>query len=148
MVMDMFVFLSLIPGIEARGASFLLVCSNQWLLIPLAIVLNFVAIVVFIKILDAAKLPKKMENFLEKKLDKRIKKIESWFQKYGNYALFLLIALPLTGIGAFTGAFIGRVFGLKGTFFYFMIILAIILSIIPALLIAYGISLFGFTCNL
>ena len=146
--MNVFLLLSIIPGIEARGASFLLVCSNQWLLIPLAVVLNFAAVLVFIKIIDTAKLPGSIEDFLKRKMKKHTARIENWFQRYGNYAIFLLIALPSTGIGSFTGAFIGRVFGLKGTFFYSMIMLATILSIIPALLIAYGVSLFGFTCNL
>ena len=141
-----FLLLSMIPGIEARGSSIYFLCSNQYLFIPLTIILNFFAILVFVYLLDSAKVPKRIENFLENRARKKIKLIEKWFGKYGNIAILLLIALPSTGIGSFTGAFIGRVFGLRGKTFYLAILLAVIFSLIPSVLIAYGINIFGIEC--
>lgn len=136
----------MVPGIEARGASIYFLCSNQYVFIPLTIALNFFAILVFVYLLDSARIPGRIERFLENRAKKKAKLLEKWFSKYGNLAVFLLIALPSTGIGSFTGAFIGRVFELSGRKFYLVILLAIILSLIPSVLIAYGINIFGIKC--
>jgi uncharacterized membrane protein len=80
-------------------------------------------------------LPQRVEGFLEKRRQKAIKRIEGWFGKYGNIALFLLIALPFTGVGSYSGAFIGRVFDLKGAKFYLMILAAISFSLLFGFLI-------------
>jgi uncharacterized membrane protein len=76
-----------------------------------------------------------VERFLEKKGEKAMKRAENWFHKYGNIVLFLLIALPFTGVGSFTGSFIGRVFELKGTRFYLMILGSICFSVVFGFLI-------------
>jgi len=122
--------LSMVPAIEAMGASMYFFCSSQFIYMPLCILLNFIGVVVFIKILDREMLPQRVESFLEKRRQKAAKRIENWFGSYGNIALFFLIALPLTGIGSYTGAFIGRVFELKGARFYLMILVAISFSLV------------------
>lgn len=122
--------LSMVPAIEAMGASVYFFCSSQFIYLPLCILLNFIGVVVFIKILDREMLPQRVESFLEKRRQKAAKRIENWFGSYGNIALFFLIALPLTGIGSYTGAFIGRVFELKGARFYLMILVAISFSLV------------------
>ncbi len=138
--------LSLVPGLEARASSIYFICSGKYLFIPLAVALNFIAVLVFLKLLDKALVPNRVERFLESRADKIMNKAERWFKKYGNIAIFLLVALPSTGIGSFSGAFIGRVFELKGRSFYFAIILGILFSLLPAILIAYGISVLGIKC--
>ncbi len=140
------VFLSLVPGIEAMWTSAYLICSSRYSLIPLAVVLNFISVFVFIKLLDASKLPSIVNKFLEQKIYKKMNKLENWFNKYGSYAILLLISLPLSGIGSFSGAFIAKVFGISGFKLYSIIFISILLSLVPAFLISYGINIIGITC--
>ncbi len=141
-----FLLLSAVPGIEARGSSIYFLCSQNYAFIPLTVMINFIAILVFIRLLEMARVPRRVERFLERRAKKRVDFIEKLFEKYGNMAIFLLIALPSTGVGSFTGAFIGKVFELKGRLFYVSILLAIIFSLLPSLLIAYGINIIGIRC--
>ena len=127
--------LSMVPAIEAMGASVYFFCSGQLLYLPLCVLLNFLGVFVFIKAMDRGMLPQRVEKFLERRREKAAKRIEGWFGRYGNIALFFLIAMPLTGIGSYSGAFIGRVFELKGAKFYLMILLAISFSLVFGFLI-------------
>ncbi len=141
MIWDLSMLLvSLVPGIEARGASIYFFCSNQLMLIPFAVALNFAGVMFFLKLLDAGKVPGRVESLIEKRAGKFAERIERWFERYGNITLFLLIALPSTGIGSYTGAFIGRVFGLEGAKFYTYILLGIISSLALAFTIAFAIN--------
>ena len=145
--MDLIFFIvSAIPGLEARASTVYFVCSGAYHLIPVAIVINFVAVIAFIKIIDRFGLPGGIEKFLKKRLDRKMDRIERWFGRYGDTAIFLLIALPASGIGSYSGAFLGRVFGLKGVWFYASILLAIVVSLLPAFFIGYGISLLDIHC--
>jgi uncharacterized membrane protein len=124
------ILLSVVPAIEAMWASSYFFFSNQSLYVPLCIALNFLGVVAFVKAMDRGMLPSRIEKLLEKKAGKAMKRAESWFQRYGNFTLLILIALPFTGVGSYTGAFIGRVFELKGKAFYLMILCSITLSVI------------------
>jgi len=124
------VLLSIVPGIEAMWSSAYFFCSGQLSYIPLAILLNFLGVVAFIKLADTGMVPKRIEAFLEKRREKAMAKAEKWFRRYGNIVLFFLIAMPFTGVGSYTGSFIGRVFELKGARFYLMILAAISFSVI------------------
>ena len=147
MVNDIIVILlAAVPGIEAMWSSAYLICSNSMNLVPLAIVINFLAVMAFIKIIDNYKLPVKVENFIERRVNSRIKKFEKWFSKYGYVVLLILIGLPLSGVGSYTGAFIGRVLGLKKHIFYLCVFLGISFSVTFAFLIAYGIDIIGVKC--
>lgn len=141
-----FLIISAVPGLEARASTVYFVCSNSYYLIPVAIIINFIAVIVFIKLMDKFGLPFALERFLKKRLSKKMDKIENWFRKYGDVAIFLLIALPASGVGSYSGAFLGRIFGLKGKKFYLSILLAIAASIIPALFLGYGITMLDIKC--
>jgi uncharacterized membrane protein len=134
---EIFLLLSAVPGIEARGSSIYFIYSGEWFLIPLAIFINFIAVAVFIKLLEMGKVPGRIDVYMERKLKKLHRRVDNWFEKYGNVAIFLLIALPSTGIGSFTGAFIGRAFGLKGKVFYASILLGIACSLVISFPVAY-----------
>jgi uncharacterized membrane protein len=88
-----------------------------------------------VKLIDRGMLPPRIEKLLQRRAEKATMRVESWFQRYGNFSLFLLIALPFTGVGSYTGAFIGRVFQLKGTSFYLMILGSISMSVVFGYLI-------------
>lgn len=139
------VLLSIVPSIEAMWASVYFFCSGQFIYIPLAVLLNFMGVVTFVKLIDRGMIPKRIEAFLEKRREKAILRAEKWFQKYGNFVLFFLISLPLTGVGSYTGAFIGRVFELKGAKFYLMILVAISFSLVFGFLIGNFLNLL-FVC--
>jgi len=138
--------LSFVPALEARVPTIYFVCSNQLLLIPVAVLLNFLGVVAFISIIDRTPLSEKVNNFMTKKTGSKRHKIKSWFDKYGNAAMFLMIGLPSTGVGSYTGAFLGRALGLKGVVFYLSVLAGILISIIPAILIGVGISVLGVVC--
>jgi uncharacterized membrane protein len=140
-------FLSIVPGLEARFSALLLLCQGHAWLIPLSVILNFAAVLLFVKLLDYSLLPKRVERFLEKRLEKRAEMIENWFEKYGSFFLFILIALPSTGVGSFTAAFIGSVFELRGWLFYISLFLGIIVSILPVLALIHGINFAGLGCQ-
>ncbi|MBI5347074.1 MAG: small multi-drug export protein [Candidatus Aenigmarchaeota archaeon] len=139
-------FISAVPGLEARAAALYMMCTGNFILIPAAVLINFIAVLIFLRLLDSALVPERVERFLKKRARKAMHKAERWFKKYGNIAIFLLVALPSTGIGSFSGAFIGRIFGLRGYAFYLAIIFGIALSLIPAMLVAYGINVLGLGC--
>ena len=124
------VLLSIVPGIEAMWSSAYFFCSGQLAYIPMAILLNFLGVVAFIKLLDRGMVPKRIESFLETRRKKAMDRAEKWFGRYGNIVLFFLIAMPFTGVGSYTGSFIGRIFELKGARFYLMILGAISFSVI------------------
>ncbi len=125
----------MVPGIEAMWSSSYFFCSGQSAYILLAILLNFAGVVTFVKLLDRGMVPKRIEGFLEKRRKKAMDRAEKWFGRYGNAVLFLLIAMPFTGVGSYTGAFIGRVFELKGARFYLMLLAAISFSVVFGFLI-------------
>jgi uncharacterized membrane protein len=139
------VLLSIVPGIEAMWSSAYFFCSGQLAFILLAILLNFLGVVAFIKLADKGMVPQRIESFFERRREKAAKRVEGWFGRYGNVALFLLIAMPFTGVGSYTGAFIGRVFELKGARFYLMILAAISFSVIFGFLIGSAFNLV-FSC--
>lgn len=138
--------LSIIPGIEARGTSLYLLCSQNLSLIPFAVVLNFIGVFVFLKLLEKLLIPTRIENFLKRKTHGKIKKAEKLFEKYGDFAIFLLISIPSTGIGAYSGAFLGKVLGLKGWVFYLAIFLGILFSLLPLILVNLGFQIIKFNC--
>jgi uncharacterized membrane protein len=129
------VLLSIVPGIEAMWSSAYFFCSGQLAYIPPAILLNFLGVVAFIKLVDRGMIPKRIEGFLEKRGKKATARAEKWFKRYGNVALFFLIAMPFTGVGSYTGSFIGRIFELKGARFYLMLLAAISFSVVFGFLI-------------
>ena len=142
----LFLLLSMVPGIEARGSSIYFLCSNQAWLVPVTVFLNFIAVLVFIKVLELGHVPGRIESFLERRLDKYYQRVDGWFHRYGNLALFLLIALPSTGVGSFTGAFIGKAFDLRGRVFYLFLLLGIACSLVISFAAAYFLDALYIRC--
>jgi len=148
--MDIFVIaallLALVPAIEARVPTIYFVCSGQWLLIPIAVLLNFFGTIVFVALIDRTSLSTRIHGFMTKKTGSKREKIKKLFDKYGSAGMFLLIGLPSTGVGSYSGAFLGRVLGLKGRIYYSSILLGILISLVPAILIGLGVNVMGVTC--
>ena len=144
---EILILLSMVPSIEAMWVSVYFLCSKQEFLLPFTIILNFISVLIFLKIIDAALLPEKIEKFLERRLNKKIIIFEKWFQRYGTIVLIVLIAMPFSGVGSFTGALIGRVFELNKKRLYLSVFLGISLSLLPSFIIAHSIhNYLGISC--
>ena len=111
--------ISMVPVVELRGAIPIGVAHGLefWQAIPVAIVGNLVPvpfIIVFIKKIFAwmrRKLPRL--NGLVTRLENRaVSKIDT-VRKYAFWGLFLFVAIPLPGTGAWTGALIAAMMDMR-----------------------------------
>ena len=104
--------ISMVPVIELRGAIPIGVGAglNLWLTIAVSIVGNLVPvpfIIIFIKKIFAWLRTKNEKlNSLVTRLEKRAESKSATVQKYAFWGLFVLVAIPLPGTGAWTGALV------------------------------------------
>ncbi len=104
--------ISMVPVIELRGAIPIGVGAglNLWLAIAVSIVGNLVPvpfIIIFIKKIFAWLRTKSEKlNGLVTRLEKRAENKSVTVQKYAFWGLFILVAIPLPGTGAWTGALV------------------------------------------
>lgn len=104
--------ISMVPVIELRGAIPIGVGAglNLWLAIGVSIVGNLVPvpfIIIFIKKIFAWMRGKSDKlNGLVTRLEKRAEAKSETVQKYAFWGLFILVAIPLPGTGAWTGALV------------------------------------------
>lgn len=104
--------ISMVPVVELRGAIPIAVANgvNLWVAILVSIIGNMVPvpfIIVFIKRIFSW-LRKKSVRFerIVNKLETRAAKKSDSVQKYAFWGLFILVAIPLPGTGAWTGALV------------------------------------------
>lgn len=137
--------ISMIPVVELRGALPIGVGMSlpPLLSAAIAIIGNLVPIPFLLllvpKVFDFLrdkKYTKKFIAWLENKADKNHKTID----KYGWLGLFILVAIPLPGTGAWTGALVASCFKMK----FWPSMLAIIAGVIAAGAIVLAIT-YGFT---
>ena len=104
--------ISMVPVIELRGAIPIGVGAglNLWLAIAVSIVGNLVPvpfIIIFIKKIFAWMRGKSDKlNGLVTRLEKRAEAKSETVKKYAFWGLFILVAIPLPGTGAWTGALV------------------------------------------
>lgn len=139
-------FISMVPVIELRGA-IPVGCANG-----LSPIVNFIFAVIgnmipvpFILLLFAfvlewmkkcnIKFIQKPALWIENKLMRGSAKVE----KYKLLGLFILVAIPLPGTGAWTGAGVAAILGLKFKHAFPMILLGVIVAGIIVTLISYGV---------
>lgn len=141
------VLLSMVPVIELRGA--LPIATevyhlNYWYSLVLCIVGNIIPvpfIIVFIKRIFAW-LRKHMQSLdgLVTKLEKRAEKKSETVQKYAFWGLFLFVAIPLPGTGAWTGALIAAMLDMKVKKAFPSIFLGVITAAIIVSIVTKGIA--------
>ncbi len=113
-------FVSMVPLIELRGAVPIgtgMGLPWHWTLIvaiignclPIPVILLFVKAVLKWMRGCSVGLFNKVSNWLYEKADKNRPKID----KYGAWGLFLFVAIPLPGTGAWTGALVASLFDMK-----------------------------------
>ena len=111
----MTLFISMVPVIELRGAIPVATAAgmNFWAAILVSIVGNLIPvpfIIIFLKKLFAwlRRISPKLD-YLVSKLEKRAEKKSESVRKYAFWGLFILVAIPLPGTGAWTGAMVAAI---------------------------------------
>ncbi len=134
---------SMIPIIELRGAiplgaglelpfwqNYLISVVGNML--PIPVILLFVKAVLQFMQRCRVKLFNKISNFIFKKAEKNKPKIE----KYSFWGLFLFVAIPIPGTGAWTGSLVAALIGMK----FWKAMLSVFLGVLTAGLIMSAIS--------
>lgn len=140
-------FVSMIPVIELRGAIPIGVGLGlpYWVSVLVSLIGNIIPvpfIIIFIKAIFAwiRKVMPKLDGFVTK-LEQRAEKKRATVEKYAFWGLFLFVAIPLPGTGAWTGALIAAMMDmpLKKAF------PSVALGVITAAIIVTTVTFFGFT---
>ena len=145
----LYVFLiSMVPVIELRGA------------IPVGVGLGrpFYAVVLTALLGNIAPVPililftrrvfewlRKKSDFLERMVSKMERKAESkrdLLQKYELLGLCILVAIPLPGTGAWTGALVAAVFNLRLKYSFPAIALGVLIAGVIVSVVTYGVAVF------
>lgn len=137
---------SMIPIIELRGAIPLgaalqlpfwmnYILSVVGNLLPVPIILLFVKAVLNWMKGCKVKFFNKVSNWLFEKADKNRGKIE----KYGFWGLFIFVAIPLPGTGAWTGSLVAAVIDMKFGKAFLSVMLGVMTAGVIMTLISYGV---------
>ncbi len=115
----MTLLISMIPVIELRGAIPIAVANG--LSFPVALIVSFIGnlipvpfIIIFIrKIFEWMRKISPKLNSLVTKLEQRAEKKSDVVLKYAFWGLFILVAIPLPGTGAWTGALVAAMLNMR-----------------------------------
>ncbi len=140
-------FVSMVPVIELRGA---IPIGTQggyelepYIAIPVAIIGNLIPIpfiIIFIKKIFAwmrKTMPKL--NGLVTKLEQRALSKKETVEKYAFWGLFIFVAIPLPGTGAWTGALIAAMLDMKLGRALPSIVLGVLTAGVIVTLVTYGV---------
>lgn len=112
-------FISMVPIIELRGAIPIGVGMGlrPWIAIGVSIIGNLVPvpfIIIFIKKIFSwlRSINKKLDSFVTR-LEKRAQAKSVTVQKFAFWGLFMLVAIPLPGTGAWTGALVAALLEMR-----------------------------------
>lgn len=105
--------LSMAPISEARGAILFGIAAglNPWIVLPLSLAGNILAIPIVFWILRQAHLREFIMKLFHKTAAGHIDKHKDKFELYKELALFAFVALPLPITGGYTGTLISEVLG-------------------------------------
>ena len=143
--------ISMVPVVELRGAIPIAWAHGLpfWWAIPVAIIGNLVPvpfIIIFIKKIFAWLRTKSrwLESLVTRLENRAIGKIDT-VKKYAFWGLFLFVAIPLPGTGAWTGALIAAMLDMKVKDAFPSIALGVVTAgaIITFLTYVVGLTIFG-----
>ena len=136
--------ISMVPVVELRGAIPIGVAHGLpfWWAIPVAIVGNLVPvpfIIIFIKKIFAWLRTKSrwLENLVTRMENRAIGKIDT-VKKYAFWGLFLFVAIPLPGTGAWTGSLIAAMMDMKVKEAFPSILLGVVTAGVIISFVTYG----------
>ena len=138
--------MSMVPIIELRGAlpSGVAMGLSPWTAFAVSVIGNMVPvpfIILFIRrILDWMKRFDTFRRFAEK-LEAKAQKHEDKIQKYEALGIFILVALPLPGTGAWTGSLVAAIFAIRLKSAVPVIFAGVITAGLIVLFITYGVVL-------
>jgi len=136
--------MSMVPVIELRGAlpSGVAMGLTPWTAFIVSVIGNMVPvpfIILFIRrILDWMKRFDRFRRIAER-LENKAKKHEDKIVKYEALGLFILVALPLPGTGAWTGSLVAAIFDLRLRNAVPVIFAGVITAGLIVLFITYGV---------
>lgn len=141
----MTLLVSMVPIVELRGAIPIATAHGlePYISIPIAIVGNLIPvpfIIIFIKKIFAwiRKVMPKLDGFVTKLENRALSKKET-VEKYAFWGLFLFVAIPLPGTGAWTGALIAAMLDMKLSRAFPSIVLGVLCAGVVVTLVTYGV---------
>ena len=134
--------ISMVPILELRGgllaAGPAILDIPQWQAIPICIVGNLIPIpfilLLITKIFDWMKGTKKLKPMVEK-LEKKAMSKSANIEKYEFWGLVIFVGIPLPGTGAWTGALIAALLGIR----FRKAFPAIVLGVFLMTVLSYGV---------
>ncbi len=135
--------ISMIPVLELRGG--LIAASLLGLHWPLAVALCVVGnlipipfVIIFIKkIFECLKNVRSIAPIINK-LEEKAKKSSEKIFKYEKWGLYFFVSIPLPGTGAWTGALVAALFGIKIKNAFLLIFLGILTAAVIMTIFSYG----------
>lgn len=138
-------FVAMVPVIELRGAlpigvgmglaplaaTAIAVAGN---LVPIPFILILLQYV--LKFMRTKKYTKKVVLWLEKKVEKNRGKVD----KYGWWGLMILVAIPLPGTGAWTGALVASCLEMDKKKAFSAIVVGVLVAAVIVLAVTYGVT--------
>ncbi len=142
--------MSMVPVIELRGAIPIGVGYglDLWFVVFLAIVGNFLPvpfIMLFIRKIFAwmRKVNKKFSSIVDRMEEKASKHTDK-VTKYGFWGLLILVAIPLPGTGAWTGALVAAMMEIRFKTALPAIFLGVVAAAVIVTFVTYGVSVIAF----
>lgn len=147
---EVYVFIvSLLPILELRAAIplgaaldmnifecyFISVLGNM---LPIPLILVFIKKIIEYMTHSKIKVFNKVSNFLVEKANKRSDKVD----KYSLFGLFIFVAIPLPGTGAWTGALVAALMGMRFKKSFFSILLGVLAAGVLMTVASYGVVSF------
>ena len=138
------VLVSMVPIIELRGALPIATGMGvEWYIaLPVAIIGNIIPvpfIIIFIKKIFAWM--SKQKGFLARfvvKMEQKAEDKKDTIEKYGPWGLWLFVAIPLPGTGAWTGALIAAMMGISLKKSFPAIVVGVLTAGIAVAFVSYG----------
>ena len=142
--MLMTMLISMVPVLELRGAIPIATAHglNFWVAIVCAIIGNLIPvpfIIIFIrKIFELIrKWSRKLDDIITK-LEERAAKKSDVVRKYAFWGLVVLVAIPLPGTGAWTGALVAAMLEMRLRYTFPAIALGVVIAGIVVSFVTYG----------
>lgn len=145
-IVSMIPILELRGGILAAGPAFLDI--DMWRAIPICIIGNIIPIpfilLLITKIFDWMKGTRKLKPLVDK-LEKRAMSRSDQIEKYEFWGLLIFVGIPLPGTGAWTGALIAALLGIRFRKAFPAIVLGVCLAAFIMTVLSYGMlgAIFG-----
>ncbi len=143
-------FVSMVPVIELRGAIPMATASglNLWIAIAISVVGNMVPvpfIIIFIRnIFEWMRRKNEKFNNLVVYFEKKAEKHSAVVNKYKFWGLFIIVAIPLPGTGAWTGALVAAMLEMRLKNAVPAIGLGVVTAGIIVAVFTYGVTAFVF----